>query len=209
MVDILTQEVTEHISNIAKILDSVGEQVEGNLICDISSDNLKDADNESKIYNLLKLAVGKSRICEIGVNAGHSLLLMVSVNPTAEYLLFDLGGHAYTRPCVEYIKNAYPSAKITEIYGDSNLTLRDYIKTNELNTFDMIHIDGGHETHTVVNDFIYTQFLLKPDGIVVFDDYNFGNIKEVVDYYVERNVITQYDDKLVETDLHYVYKLNS
>ncbi len=209
MVDILTQEVTEHISNIAKILDSVGEQVEGNLICDISSDNLKDADNESKIYNLLKLAVGKSRICEIGVNAGHSLLLMVSVNPTAEYLLFDLGGHGYTRPCVEYIKNAYPSAKITEIYGDSNLTLRDYIKTNELNTFDMIHIDGGHETHTVVNDFIYTQFLLKPDGIVVFDDYNFGNIKEVVDYYVERNVITQYDDKLVETDLHYVYKLNS
>lgn len=209
MVDILTQEVTEHISNIAKILDSVGEQVEGNLICDISSDNLKDADNESKIHNLLKLAVGKSTICEIGVNAGHSLLLMVSVNPTAEYLLFDLGGHAYTRLCVEYIKNAYPSAKITEIYGDSNLTLRDYIKTNELNTFDMIHIDGGHETHTVVNDFIYTQFLLKPDGIVVFDDYNFGNIKEVVDYYVERNVITRHDDELVDTDLHYVYKLNS
>lgn len=208
MVDILTEEVKGHISNIANILDNVGEQVEGNLICDISSDNLKDADNESKIYNLLKLAVGKSRICEIGVNAGHSLLLMVSVNPTAEYVLFDLGGHAYTRPCVEYIKNAYPSAKITEVYGDSNLTLRDYVKRSELNTFDMIHIDGGHQTHTVVNDFIYTQFMLKQDGIVVFDDYNFGNIKEVVDYYVERNVITRHNDELVDTDLHYVYKMN-
>jgi hypothetical protein len=50
--------------------------------------------------------------------------------------------------------------------------------------------------------------MLKQGGIVVFDDYNFGNIKEVVDYYVERNVITQYNDELVDTDLHYVYKMN-
>jgi predicted O-methyltransferase YrrM len=208
MIDILTQEVRNHISNIAQILDSIGERVEGNLICDITSDNLVDSRNEAKIHNLLKLAVGKSTICEIGVNAGHSLLLMVSVNPTAEYLLFDLGGHAYTRPCVEYIKKAYPSTKITEVYGDSNITLRDYVKANELNTFDMIHIDGGHETQTVMSDFIYTQFMLKQDGIVIFDDYNFGNIKEVVDYYVQRQVITRYSSELVDTDLHYVYKVN-
>jgi predicted O-methyltransferase YrrM len=208
MIDILTQEVKDHISNIANILDSVGERVEGNLICDITSDNLVADRNEAKIHNLLKLAEGKSKICEIGVNAGHSLLLMVSVNPTAEYLLFDLGGHGYTRPCVEYIKNAYPSAKITEIYGDSNLTLVDYVKTNKLHTFDLIHIDGGHETHTVMSDFIYTQFMLKQGGIVVFDDYNFGNIKEVVDYYVERQTITRYDHELVDTNLHYVYKIN-
>jgi predicted O-methyltransferase YrrM len=208
MIDILTQEVRNHISNIAQILDSIGERVEGNLICDITSDNLVDSRNEAKIHNLLKLAVGKSTICEIGVNAGHSLLLMVSVNPTAEYLLFDLGGHAYTRPCVEYIKKAYPSTKITEVYGDSNITLRDYVKANELNTFDMIHIDGGHETQTVMSDFIYTQFMLKQDGIVIFDDYNFGNIREVVDYYVQRQVITRYSSELVDTDLHYVYKVN-
>lgn len=209
MIDILTEEVRNHISNIAEILDSIGERVEGNLICDITSDNLVDSRNEAKIHNLLKLAVGKSTICEIGVNAGHSLLLMVSVNPTAEYLLFDLGGHGYTRPCVQYIKNAYPSTKITEVYGDSNITLRDYVKTNQLNTFDMIHIDGGHETQTVVSDFIYTQFMLKQDGIVIFDDYNFGNIREIVDYYVQRQVITRHDNELVDTDLHYVYKLNS
>jgi predicted O-methyltransferase YrrM len=208
MIDILTEEVRNHISNIAQILDNIGERVEGNLICDITSDNLVDSRNEAKIHNLLKLAVGKSSICEIGVNAGHSLLLMVSVNPTAEYLLFDLGGHGYTRPCVEYIKKAYPSTKITEVYGDSNITLRDYVKANELNTFDMIHIDGGHETQTVVSDFIYTQFMLKQDGIVIFDDYNFGNIREIVDYYVQRQVITRYNDELIDTDLHYVYKVN-
>ena len=208
MIDIIKQEVKDHIFNIASILDKVGERVEGNLICDISSDNLIDSANESKIRNLLKLSENKSKICEIGVNAGHSFLLMVSSNPDAEYLLFDLGSHRYTRPCVEYIRNAYPSTKITEVYGDTNITLRSYVKSNELNAFDMIHIDGGHETHTVVNDFIYTQQMLKKDGVVVFDDYNFGNIKNVIDYYVNRQVITQYTEGLVETDLHYVYKFD-
>lgn len=206
MIDVIKQEVKDHILNIANILNEVGETVEGNLICDVSSDNYIDEKNESKIYNLLKLAEGKSKICEIGVNAGHSLLLMVSSNPAAEYFLFDLGGHRYTRPCVQYIKNAYPSTKITEVYGDSNLILRDYVKINELHTFDMIHVDGGHDTHTVVNDFIYTQQLLKVDGIVVFDDYNFGSIKDVIDYYADRKVITQYTEGLAETNLHYVYK---
>lgn len=208
MIDIIKPEVQEHILNIATILDEIGEQVEGNLICDVTSDNYTDERNEAKIHNLLKLAKGKSKICEIGVNAGHSLLLMVSSNPDAEYLLFDLGGHRYTRSCVKYIKSAYPSTKITQVYGDSNLTLRDYVATGELNTFDMIHIDGGHETHTVVNDFIYTQFLLKKDGVVIFDDYNFGNIKNVVDYYINKNVITKCDLDVVETDLHYIYKFN-
>lgn len=209
MIDIIKQEVVDHIFNIADILNKSGERIEGNLICDISSDNLTDEANRSKIHNLLKLSEGKSKICEIGVNAGHSLLLMVSSNPTAEYLLFDLGGHGYTRPCVEYIKNAYPSTKITEVYGDSNLTLREYVSSNEPNTFDMIHIDGGHETHTVVNDFIYTQFLLKKDGVVIFDDYNFGNIKSVIDYYTSRGIIVKYnEDGLMETSLHYIYKMN-
>lgn len=208
MIDIIKQEVKDHIFNIANILDKVGETVEGNLICDVSSDNFIDVANESKIHNLLKLSENKSKICEIGVNAGHSLLLMVSTNPSAEYLIFDLGAHAYTRPCVEYIRKAYPSTKITEVYGDTNITLRSYIKSNELNAFDMIHIDGGHETHTVVNDFIYTQQMLKEDGVVVFDDYNYGNIKNVIDYYVNRQVITQYNEGLVETGLHYIYKIN-
>ena len=208
MIDIIKQDVKDHIANIADILDRIGERVEGNLICDITSDNLTDAANESKIYNLLKLSENKSKICEIGVNAGHSLLLMVSANPEAEYLIFDLNGHSYTKPCVEYIKNAYPSTKITEIYGDSNVTLKQYIESNDLHTFDLIHIDGGHETQTVENDFTHTQELLTKDGIVIFDDYNFGNIKTVIDKYVDEGVISEYTQDVIKTNLHFIYTLS-
>lgn len=208
MIHILTEEVKNHISNIASILDNIGERVEGNLICDISSDNLTDEINESKIYNLLELSKGKSKICEIGVNAGHSLLLMVSVNPNAEYLLFDLNAHRYTKPCVQYIREAYPSAKITEIYGDSNITLKEYIASNKLHTFDLIHIDGGHEDKTVENDFVCTKELLTKDGIVIFDDYNFSNIREAINKYADEGVISEYTEGVVKTDLHFIYKVN-
>jgi len=209
MIDIIKQDVKDHIANISDILDRIGERVEGNLICDITSDNFTDAANESKIYNLLKLSENKSKICEIGVNAGHSLLLMVSANPEAEYLIFDLNGHAYTKPCVEYIKNAYPSTKITEIYGDSNITLKQYIESNDLHTFDLIHIDGGHETQTVEHDFTNTQKLLTKDGIVIFDDYNFGNIKTVIDKYVDEGVVSEYTEDVIKTNLHFIYKVNN
>lgn len=208
MIDIIKQETITHIVNIAHILESIGEQVEGNLICDISPNNLTDKGNESKIYNLLKLSENKSKICEIGVNAGHSLLLMISTNPTAEYLIFDLNEHRYTKPCIEYIKTAYPSTKITEVYGDALLTLREYTKNNKLHTFDLIHVDGGHGMHNVVSDFIYTQELLATDGIIVFDDYNYNNIRDVINYYVHRQVITKYEEGLITTDLHYIYKMN-
>lgn len=207
MIDIINDNVKKQMFDIAEILNKIGERVEGNLICDVTSDNLIDDINRSKIQNLLKLSENKSNICEIGVNAGHSLLLMVSINPSADYLIFDLGGHSYTRPCVEYIKSQYPSTKITEVYGDTKITLRNYLAKNKVK-FDMIHVDGGHDTHTVVNDFIYTEKLLKSKGVVVFDDYNYGNIKEVVDFYESQNVISKYEDDVVNTNLHYIYRFN-
>ena len=208
MIDLIKQESKDHIANIAAILDSTGERVEGNLICDITSDNLTDAVNEIKIYNLLKLSENKSKICEIGVNAGHSLLLMVSNNPEAEYLIFDLGGHAYTRPCVQYIKDAFPNTKITEVYGDSNITLKQYIDSNDFHTFDLIHVDGGHDTTTVENDFTNTKYMLARNGIVIFDDYNFENIRNAIDNYVDKGVISEYTKDVIKTNLHFIYTVN-
>jgi predicted O-methyltransferase YrrM len=209
MIDILNDRVVKHIINITDIVNGFGGGIEGNLICDVTADNYTVEHNKSKIQNLTNLVKGKERICEIGVNAGHSLLIMLDSNPDAEYTLFDLNGHVYTEKCIEYIKLAYPSSKIEAIYGDSNVSLPNYLNRYQsmLQKFDMIHVDGGHELQTVVNDFIYSRLLLKPDGIIVFDDYNFHNINVVIDYYVERNVIQKVDSPdIIDTNLHYIYK---
>lgn len=210
MLDIIPKELEEHFYSISKILKDIGERVEGNLICDIEGDNFTFIQNESKIYNLLELSKNKDKICEIGFNAGHSLLLMIFINPTAKYLIFDLGNHDYTKPCLNYIKSLFPNTEIEIIYGDSKETLKEWVENNkeQNNTFNLIHIDGGHDTPTVENDFIWSKKLGNKECVYIFDDYNYGNIKDKIDSYKNLGIIQSYKENLKETNLHYIYKTN-
>lgn len=198
-----------HFTNIADILRNVGERVEGNLVCDVSPDNIVMGANKEKIHNLQYLSRGKKRICEIGVNAGHSLLFMLEQNPTAEYFLFDLGNHGYTGPCLDYIRTQYPDTKIHIVYGDSKETIPNFIMNNKdlIGTFDLIHIDGGHRIFEVASDFYNCRYLSSEDGLSIFDDYNYSNIKEFINNRVSIGTITEYNDEnLHKTPKHFVYK---
>ena len=55
---------------------------------------------------------------------------MLLENPNAEYLLFDLNNHRYTLPCLQYIQSAFPSTKITAVFGNSVETISKYIFEN-------------------------------------------------------------------------------
>lgn len=197
-----------HFNTISNILRDVGERVEGNLVCDVTSDNIVMGVNKDKIHNLQHLAKGKSKICEIGVNAGHSLLFMLEQNPTAEYLLFDLGNHGYTRLCVEYIKSQYPNTKIDIIYGDSKETIPNFIMENKesVGTFDLVHIDGGHGFFEFCSDFYNCRFLSDVNGVTIFDDYQWNDIKKFVDNRIEIGTIKEYSNtNLIKTNKHFIY----
>lgn len=191
----------EHFNAIREILLQIGEQVEGNLVCDIHPDNSMTQANQVKIANLQFLAKGKSRICEVGVNAGHSLLLMLDVNPTADYVLFDIGTHKYTRPCVEYIQSQFPNTSIRIFYGDSKQTL-----PRQQTEFDLIHIDGGHYAPEVMSDYAESMRLIAPGCPVVFDDYNYPFIQTFLDNKLRQKKIILFEDSnLQPTQQHIVF----
>jgi hypothetical protein len=200
--------IDTHIKNIQDILINSGERVEGNLICDVYGDNYVIDRNYEKIHNIQVLSCNKSKICEVGVNAGHSLLLMVYNNPTAEYILFDDCYHGYTKLCLNYIKSQFPETKITLIEGNSMITIPRYISDNpaELSTFGLVHIDGGHGTDVVMSDFENGLKLVSESGITIFDDYDYSNIREVLDYYLSNGDIVKYiDSNIIDTRLHLIY----
>ena len=185
----------------------MGERIEGNLICDVEPTNWTIDRNIHKINNMQYLCKNKKKIIEIGVNACHSLLLMLLVNPNAEYVLFDLNSHAYTEPCIHYIKSQFPDTKIDVIYGNSVETIHKYIMDNphELNTFDLIHIDGGHSPDIFMNDYNHCKKL--SNGI--FDDYDMYEINKFINIMIFTNQITQYkDSNMTENDLHFIYIVN-
>lgn len=168
----------QHLESITKILETVGERVEGNLYCDIEARHITADIN--KINNLRITAVGKQKICEIGVNACHSLLLMLDVNPTAEYALFDIGIHKYLEPCFQYLETQFSSTTMKLYLGDSKLTLPAYAENHE-GEFDMCHVDGGHEPPEFTSDYKNSLALLKKGGFMVFDDYDYTEIKKFID----------------------------
>lgn len=189
-----------HLNEIRKILLEIGETLEGNLICDIHPDNSVVDRNQRKIQNLQTLAKGKTSICEIGVNAGHSLLLMLEVNPTANYVLFDIGSHRYTRPCVDYIRSAYPDTSIRIIYGDSKETMPTYE-----GSFDLIHVDGGHELPELTSDYKESMRLLRKGCPVVFDDYDFPVIHTFLSKKLEcGEIVPVQDTGLLPTEQHLI-----
>tara|TARA_B100001057_G_C22493005_1_gene810974 strand:- start:6 stop:638 length:633 start_codon:yes stop_codon:yes gene_type:complete len=197
-----------HLKNLTKIIKDVGERVEGNLICDIRADNYVISKNESKIKNLQYLCKNKKKIIEIGVNGCHSLLLMLLINPNAEYLLFDLGNHKYTLPTLNYIKTQFPDTKINMIFGNSIETIPEYIRVNpsNMNSYDLIHLDGGHTEDIFSQDYINSKKLIMDKCIIIFDDYNMSNIRNFIHRKIKDNEIIELNDKnIIKNNRHFIY----
>ena len=127
------------------------------------------------------------RICEIGFNAGHStMLLLLGRKTPLEFTIFDIGHHSYTRPCLEYIQKKYTNIAFEYIEGDSIQTMPAWIRKHKhlMESYDVVHVDGGHSEPCIFNDMKNADALVKVDGIMIIDDTNIDYINKYVDLYL-------------------------
>jgi len=150
----------------------------------------------NKRKNYQKIATNKNKICEIGFNAGHSLLTMLLVNPDAKYVLFDLGSHKYSKPCFEYLKTKFPNTKMDIVWGDSRVTLLNYHLSKPKTKFDVIHIDGGHAYEVYSKDWKHSLQMIQKGGILIFDDTDNSRISSFIDKQIKRGVVKEADGYL-------------
>lgn len=140
-----------------------------------------------KQINLYNHALKAHRIVEVGFNAGHSTALMLLANPTSKILHFDINEHAYTMQCYRYLKSVFGNERFIDfIEGDSRTTIKQY---TDLQSFDLIHIDGGHTDIVAMSDIEYCKRLAAKENTVIIDDYNMDNIKKITNLFVRRGNI--------------------
>ena len=140
--------------------------------------------------------VKNHRICEIGFNAGHSMLLFLIGNPEIKQVsIFDLNCHKYTAPCCEYIYSKFPHVKIDFYIGDSKNTLPNFITKfpENVESFDLVHIDGGHSEDCITNDLLYGEKLVCVNGLLIIDDTNVDYINVKVDNLVNSGKYIEMD----------------
>lgn len=180
---------------LEKIIKETGEPLEGN--CVYRHHTLDPWDCLlNKRVNYQRIVRGKKEICEIGFNAGHSLLTMLLVNQDAKYTLFDLGKHAYSKPCLDYIKNIFSNVKIEMTWGDSRITLPKYHSKNPKIKFDVIHIDGGHLYEVYSKDWANSLQMISNKGIIIFDDTYNVKINTFVNKEIEKGIVCEADNFL-------------
>lgn len=177
-----------YLKDIEKLVVNSGSSLEGNSFY-VHNTLQRYQDLYNKQLNLFWCGTqAKTKICEIGFNAGHSAMLLLLGRDTTpiDFTIFDIGHHPYTTPCLEYIASNFPHVTFGYMEGDSTQTMPTWIEANKpmLETYDVVHVDGGHSEHCIFHDMKNANFLVKKGGIVIVDDTNISYINDYVNIYV-------------------------
>jgi hypothetical protein len=110
------------------------------------------------------------RYLEIGVYEGRSLLWMlenVLTHSTARATAVDPLDGSYKETFLANLKQSGSGDKVTTDSRFSQVALRQ----QPLECYDIIYVDGSHERDDLLEDAVLCWRLLKPTGIIIFDDY--------------------------------------
>ncbi len=105
------------------------------------------------------------RVAEIGFNAGHSALAILTAGPRVTLVSFDLGDHPYVTHCADYISAQSPG-RHELVIGDSADTVPLYSGRH----FDLVIIDGGHTIRAAWADLTNCQKICQSGGYIIMDD---------------------------------------
>ncbi len=152
------------------------ENLEGNIW---SKNNSKVPDmtllNKQKNIVWLAQQMEEGTMLEVGINAGFSAYLFLLSNPKLRLMGLDLGEHLYAHKCYEILKEECGD-RIQVLFGDS----RETMPKLSLDTYDCIHVDGGHSEAVAKSDIEHATKLVKRKGKILIDDTNLGDVQKAI-----------------------------
>lgn len=118
---------------------------------------------------LARLTHGKTRILEIGLNAGHSTELFLDESNAATVTSFDLFEKSYSPDILRQLSEVYGD-RFQSIQGDTRETLPAWFAQNPSEPFDLVFVDGGHSFEVASSD-LETVLQFVPRGcLIAMDD---------------------------------------
>ena len=145
--EILSDRFNARLRELNALVTASGEVLEGCIFYWDRDPNFASAPPDATLApgrrNIWRASRFKRSLLEIGVNAGHSALLCLSANPDLVYHGVDIGFHAYTRTCADFLAKEFPG-RFHFHPGDSREVLPRLATHRTDLDFDLFHVDGGH-----------------------------------------------------------------
>ena len=128
---------------------------------------------QTKVLHYLAARPSIRHICETGFNMGHSSFNFLTSNPKVIVHSFDLGRHGYAREMSSFMTKHF-SGRFFIHFGDSRVTVLEFIRANPTFRCDLIYVDGGHTYNIATADlknFVSICNGSNLDNAIIFDDY--------------------------------------
>jgi predicted O-methyltransferase YrrM len=175
----------------AAVLDA-GEAFEGSIYYENASTNFSAPTPKylNKRRTIAALAYANGKILEVGFNAGHSALLMLSSREHLSLTSIDICSHRYTKKCSKIISDRYPSFKFIE--GNSpNVLLHD----TDFEKYELVVIDGDHSPAGADLDIGITIEKAKPGTRILIDDTELGYLRALCWQYCMQGKLIPLQDR--------------
>ena len=151
---------------------------------------------ETKRQRLFDVAKKCSNAFEVGVNGGHSALLMLDSNPELNFTGNDIAAfyppeprchpEVYVPAAFDSLKQLFPG-RVQTITGSCITELPKYAEKNNTKHIDLLHLDGDKWTYET--DFFVMRPLLKSGAYVIFDDTQQPGVQALVDKLLTKDIV--------------------
>lgn len=190
------------------VLDGIvrksGESIEGDCMHEHHNVNSRPSQLIPKQLNIISAAKKATKALEIGFNAGHSTLLMLLANPDLTITCVDNFQHKYTEKCYEYLKFIFRN-RINMIRGDSKIVVPEHHAKHLSTSYDLVHIDGSHETTTAQADLANTYPLLELFGTLIWDDVQCKELDHIIEHNARMGRLKEHDVHRTELYPHRIF----
>jgi len=141
-------------------------------------------------------------VLEIGSYEGRSAIWTIEnilTHHNSKIVCLDIFNQPYFENFKKNTRNYFQQSKLQYIQGKSSESL-EFLKSNDYylqipRSFDFIYVDGSHHPDDVIQDLVMSFDLLKPNGIMIMDDYGIvdplPSPKEAIDLF-----LSKYEDQI-------------
>ena len=128
------------------------------------------------LWTSLQSDTGYKHLFEIGLNAGHSTAMNLTLFPYVKVTSIDIGRHQYTQVAADILREKF-SPRFDYHQIDSQSYYKQSLIGNGRHSddIDAVFIDGGHTFQDVINDFALSRLIGAIDIFV--DDTDGGAVE--------------------------------